>query len=344
MNAKDFFNMDMETVLQWLLLGWRWWVNELMEMLPPEWRERLSRRVQAVAEVRDGHIAYRSEDGTPLAAKPRGRIAFLVPRANVLTREVDLPLLPMSDVKRMVALDIDRLTPFQADQVYFDAEIVSRDADAGRQLVAIGVLPRDAAAQLLAYAAASDLHPSAMGIAGESGGQFDFIAAMREASGGDAAQKRAIYWWAGAGALIVLNLFLLTYRDSNNLDQLRQAVEAQQGPVSVALRTRDKVDRETARRAALMDEKKRASPMPVLNAVTAAMPLDAWVKRFEWNGRTVHVQGQRKTSTDILARLEASPVLRNAHSLALATRADPSNPNFDLAAEREIGREVGKAP
>jgi general secretion pathway protein L len=340
MNAKDFFNMDMETALHWLLLAWRWWVNELLEMLPPQWRERLSRKSHAVAEVRDGAIVYRSgEDGAPLAAKPRGRVTFLVPRANVLTREIDLPVLPMSDVKRMVALDIDRLTPFQADQVYFDAEIVSRDTETGRQLVAIGVLPRDAAGQLLDYAAASDLHPAAMGIADESGApRFDFIAAMRESSGGDAAQKRAVYWWAGVGVLVVLNLFLLTYRDSNSLDQLRQAVEAQQGPVSVALRTRDKVDRETARRAALMDDKKRSSPMPVLNAVTAAMPMDAWVHRFEWNGRTVHVIGQRKTSTDILARLEASPVLRNAHSLAMATRADPSNPNFDLAAEREMGK------
>jgi hypothetical protein len=63
------------------------------------------------------------------------------------------------------------------------------------------------------------------------------------------------------------------------------------------------------------------------------------VKRFEWNGRTVHVTGTRKTSPDIIARLEASPVLRNARSLSNDTHtADAAaSQQFDLTADRERG-------
>jgi Tfp pilus assembly protein PilN len=76
----------------------------------------------------------------------------------------------------------------------------------------------------------------------------------------------------------------------------------------------------------------------VLDAVTKAVPQDAWVNRFEWNGRTVHIRGQRKTSNDILARLEASPVLRNARSLAAEVRNDPNaNQQFDMQADRQFG-------
>ena len=113
MNAKDLMNMDMETAIQWLLHGWHWWIDELMSMLPPEWRERLVRRSHVIAEInKSGSLVYRDEESNqPFAAKPRGPIKFLVPANHVLTREIELPLLPMSDVKRMIALDIDRRTP-----------------------------------------------------------------------------------------------------------------------------------------------------------------------------------------------------------------------------------------
>jgi Tfp pilus assembly PilM family ATPase len=58
--------------------------------------------------------------------------------SRVFTRELDLPLLPPNDMRRLVALDIDRLTPFPAEAVYFDLEIIQRDADRGKQRVLAG--------------------------------------------------------------------------------------------------------------------------------------------------------------------------------------------------------------
>jgi len=343
MNAKELLNMDMEQAVQLLLRAWRWWIDELMAMLPPEWRERVTRRSQNIAELRGNALVYRDEqNGQVLQARPRGAIKALMPADQVLIREMELPLLPMSDVKRMLALDIDRLTPFQPEQVFFDAAVVARDQEAGRQRITLGVALRASVESFLENLRAHSLEPAAIGVAsrrGFSGQDFDFLAAMHEANGGDAAQRRSLYWWIGAAALLVVNLALLTYRDSNSLDQLRQTVETQQGPVGVALRTRERVDREAARRAALLQSKSQSAPLPVLDAVTQAMPQDAWVRRFEWNGRSVHVTGSRKTSTDIIARLEASPVLRNAHSLTTTTRNDPAaiTQQFDLTADRETG-------
>jgi len=341
MNAKELLNMDMEQAVQLLLRGWRWWINELLAMLPPEWRERVTRRSHNVAEFRGGALVYRDEEsGQFLQTKPRGAIKALMPSDQVLVREMDLPLLPMSDVKRMIALDLDRLTPFQPEQVVFDAEIVARNPDSGRQQVALGVVLRAAVTDFVDRLHANNLQPAAVGVASRGGEHdFDFLSAMREANGGDAAQRRSLYWWIGAAVLLIVNLAFLTYRDSSNLDQLRQTVETQQGPVGVALRTREKVDREAARRAVLLKSKAESAPLPVLDAVTQAMPQDAWVRRFEWNGRSVHITGSRKTSTDIIARLEASPVLRNAHSLNTTTRNDPTavTQPFDLTADREMG-------
>ncbi len=209
----------------------------------------------------------------------------------------------MSDVKRMIALDLDRLTPFQADQIYFDADIVSRDAENGRQQVAVGVLRRDAAAEIL-----SDVlrpGPDACGAGREAARRrvdAEIRFPRRDARGRrrGPAQRRSSIGGVGVAALLILNFVILTWRDSSSLDQLRQAVESQ------AARWRSRCARATAstmrpaRRAQLLDAKEKLSPLPVLDAVTAVMPQDAWVRRFEWNGRSVHIIGARKTSQDIL--------------------------------------------
>jgi general secretion pathway protein L len=340
-NFKDLLNTDHEAIIQWLMHGFRWWVDELMTMVPPHWRDRFLRRTSTVAELHDNGIVYRQEEtGEQLPAKPRGPVKLLMPAGQVLTRQVDLPILPASDLKRVVTLDLDRLTPFRSENVLFDTEIVGRDDENGRQQVVIGVLPRNVAAKAMERARASDLEPAAIGV--QNLGQksnLNFLPAFREAEGGSAARRRAVYWWAAAGVLMVFNLFMLNYRDASQTSQLREAVESQQAPVTVAMRLRDKVQKEAARRGDLLKQIKQNSPLQVLDAVSQALPDGTWVEHFEWNGKTVHIRGFRKDTPNLLAKLEASPLLRNAHSLSSDPRAAMNATGaFDLAADREMER------
>jgi general secretion pathway protein L len=336
-NLKDILNADHEALLQWAVNGWRWWIGELMELVPPTWRERFLQRNATVAELSDQHITYRDEKTSAvLAEKPRGAIKVLLPSDQVLTRDLDLPVLPLSDMKRMLALDLDRLTPFRADQVLFDADIVSRDPDAGRQQVVLGVITRGGAVAALERARAFGIEPAGLGVIGNGHrSNLDFLPALRDITGGNAARKRAVYWWAAAALLLALNLFYLSWRDSNEVDQLRSAVEAQQAPVNVAMHLRDKVEKEAAHRVDLIRQQAKASPLKVLDAVTKTLPEGAWAEHFEWNGKTVQIRGFEKDAPNLLARLEASPLLHNARSLTPNPGAvHQTSASFDLAADR----------
>ncbi|MBV9570123.1 MAG: PilN domain-containing protein [Alphaproteobacteria bacterium] len=339
MNFKDLLHTDHEAILQWLLHAFRWWVDELMGMVPPQWRDRFLRRSSIVAEITEKGIVYRDEDtGEILPAKPRRSIKVLLPSDQVLTRQIDLPILPASDVKRMVALDLDRLTPFRADQVLFDTEVVSRDEEKGRQKLLLGVLPRSVIGKVIEFARTHDIEPAGVAVVSPVSGRaaLDFLPALRHAEGGDAARRRAVYWWAAAGVLLAFNVIMLTYRDINATNQLREAVESQQAPVTVAMRLRNQVQKEGARRSALLKQQGQDAPLPMIEAVTNAMPEGTWVERFEWNGRTVHIRGIRNNTPNLLARLESSPLLRNAHSLTTDPHAAmAASGSFDLAAERE---------
>lgn len=339
MNFKDLLSTDHEAIIQWLMQAFRWWVDELSTMVPPEWRDRFLKRNSILAEFGDREIVYRKGDtGELLAERPRGSVKVVLPEHAVLTRQLELPALPMSDLKRMLALDLDRLTPFKADQVLFDAEIVGRDEEKGRQEILLGVLPRNSAEGILERARANALEPASISVSPGKGlsPKLDFLPAIREAAGGTAARRRAAYLWVAAGVLLVFNLFMLSYRDANATDQLREAVESQQSPVTVAMRLRDKVQKEAAQRATLLKQKKQNSPLPILEAVTNALPNGVWVSRFEWNGKTVHIRGVQKDTPDLLAKLEASPLLRNARSLTTDPHAaEASSGAFDLALDRQ---------
>ena len=342
MNFKDLLNTDHEAIFQWLLHAFRWWVDELMGMVPPQWRDRLMRRTFAVAQLTDNGIIYtKADSGERLTERPRGRVKLALPADQVLIRHVDLPILPTSDLKRMIALDIDRLTPFRSEQVLFDTEVAARDDANGRQKLLLGVVPRSAAARQMERARAYALEPVAVGVTGGpgEGGGLDFLPSLRSVEGGAGARRRALYAWIAVGVLAAFNLFMLNYRDASATAQLRDAVDSQQGPVTVAMRLRDKVQKEAARRANLLKQMKQNAPLPVLEAVTQALPDGSWVERFEWDGKSVHIRGVRKDAPNLLASLEASPLLRNARSLTSDPRAAmAATGNFELVAEREAER------
>ena len=341
---KDIINADLPTVAQWLRQGFAWWTDELSRALPDSWRKRLSPRPDVLALVGERKISFRGKSGTPLDPSSltnaeRRNVKFIVPEEQALIRVVEFPLLPMSDVRRMLSLDLDRLTPFSADQVYFDAELIRRDAEKGRQQILLGVLPKAAASDILARAASMGIVPSALAVADGTDIRFDFLPAIRGSRGGWSAGARLPYWWAAVGVMMMLNVGLISYRDSAGLDSLQQIVDSQSGPVEVALRLRGKVEAEEARRASLIQHMRRNSPLRMLEAVTKALPANAWTQTFEWNGQSVHLVGYSNGPADMLRALESSPMLHNARHMSrdtLPVKQTGMQP-FDVAADAGKG-------
>jgi general secretion pathway protein L len=331
MKANDIFNADMATMGRWARDGLNWWLGELSELLPQTWRRPFLRQAPPVVELgRDG-LHPRGQDGET-APLPRCAAIVLPPDA-VLTRDIELPILPAVDLRRMVGLDIDRLAPLRADTVVFDLDMGERDAEKGRLRATLGVLPRATVDNAVARARAQGVEPVSLGIDGGETLRFDFLRASGAASTG-----RSGMWWTGAGVLAALNILFLIYRDDASLDSLREAVESQQATVAVAERLRRKVDEEALHRTALM-ERARHTPLAALAAVTWALPDSAWVQRFEWNPSGVHIAGFQSGSFNTLRALEASPRLRHTRALtATAAAGQPRIQGFDIAADLEAER------
>ncbi|HEY5046413.1 MAG TPA: PilN domain-containing protein [Rhizomicrobium sp.] len=323
MNIKDVLSADLPTAVQWAKRGLSWWIDELSHVLPLSWRRHFSAQPAIVAEFDDRTVSLRGKGGrsldpAALSSHERDHVRIVVPLKRVLTRILEYPLLPMNDIRRIVALEIDKLTPFRPEAVYFDTELIRRDAEKGRQQILLGVLPKNAASEFLSRAESLGVVPIAFGASGGVGSNvhFDFLPALRTRGGTLGARARVPYWWVAVAALMALNVALLSYRDSADVDSLQQIVDSQAGPVEVAMRLRSKVEAEAERRTTLVEHLRKSSPLHVIEAVTKALPPNAWTQTFEWNGQTIHLVGYSNGPAAMLRALESSPALHNARTMS----------------------------
>jgi general secretion pathway protein L len=168
MTLQELLNADVSSIGQWARQGFAWWIDELSTLLPVNWRNWFSARTRRLVEPLAAGGWRQWQNGKLLAPAQaaraaKGGVGLILPADAVLLRRLEFPRVPLSDVRRMVALDIDRLSPLAGDLVYHDVEIVERDAGDGKQTVLLGVTPRETAARYLEEARAAGFEPVAMG-------------------------------------------------------------------------------------------------------------------------------------------------------------------------------------
>ena len=166
--------------------GFRWWIGELAGLLPRAWREGLSTQPRFFVEPlpegnwrvwRNGRAISEGESTIPAGTK----VGLTLPPGSVLVREIATPRISLADVRRMIGLDIERLSPLPADQIVFDCEIADREAEDGGQRVSLGIVPRDVAGDAVAKARSIGLRPvrvSARTAADPESRRFDFLSAI----------------------------------------------------------------------------------------------------------------------------------------------------------------------
>ncbi|MBS7457775.1 PilN domain-containing protein [Coralloluteibacterium stylophorae] len=149
-----------------------WWRGELEALLPARLRTLL-RRGRGRVWIRPlGDAVEVCIDGGPGArdciAVPAGEFAaaadpleaalaqgarsrwLALPAARVLRRRMTLPLAAAERLHDVLRFELDRQTPFRAEQVVFDHRLLRRDAEARQIEVELVVLPQDALEAALA--------------------------------------------------------------------------------------------------------------------------------------------------------------------------------------------------
>ncbi len=334
----------------------RWWRSELTGMLPRAWRRRFERRHDTLllspshGEVRIsrrdngrleelGRIDMTLPDATERMAATLGalkvestRVEVAVPPEKLLVKQVQLPLAAEENLRQVLGFEMQRQTPFRAEQVYFNYRVVARRAQRQQLAVQLSVVPRTVVEEVLNPIAAWDLVP--------------------EQGDGKTEQDQRVFVFVPAGAgqratsglyrgLLVVNLALLVaviaipmLQQQRYLDQSRARLAEIRAAATTASNLQQRIDQHQARSRYLFEQKVRQpASVKLLEELSARLPDDTWLFRAEVRDGKVLLQGTSTRASALIAELEASRFLEDVRFASPVTQDGASGrERFHLSA------------
>jgi general secretion pathway protein L len=351
-------------VLRELRGYWSWWTQELQGMLPQPLRRYVLARRQRVYLDLNGPIlavSYGNGDsrrslGTyPLTASgPRStatpeahtlidRAAELVlslPPEKVLIRSLTLPLAAEENLHEVLGFEMDRNTPFSADQVYYDHVVTARDPKRHTIKLNLVVTPRAVLDELLAQLGEIGFRPQRVTTRGRAGGEI-LAVNLHPGSAQDDHPKTPYYLnLLLGGLLIALFAGVATLPIVHKKQKLRsmeaELAEAVQ-QAAAARRLGEDVARLTADANFLL-EKKQSTPMALelIAELTRILPNDTWLTHLDITPSEINIRGETASAAALIPLIETSPALADARFRSPVTRMPQGDAErFHISARAE---------
>ena len=329
----------------------RWWGGELAALVPVRWRalfaggERwyvIERGTEGWRLRRAGESVVLAEvadiDGTEhraaVLARALGeadptdrRVALVLPAARVLRRRLVLPIAARDNLRQVVGYDLDRQTPFRAEDIHYGVRELGEGGPEGRFVAELAATPRAMLDPLLDELASLGVAPDRVDVGqGHALAGVDLLPPARAPRRVD--RRRRLN--AALVAAIVLLVFAVMAAWLHNrnaaLETMRADVEAMQGDAQRVKALRQRLT-ESAGASGFLAQKKTgtAAVLPVLEELTRRLPDDTWLERFTLNASgQLGFQGQSPQAARLIDALKGARTIGDP-SFQGTIQADPTS-------------------
>lgn len=326
-------------------LFFEWWGRQLWECLPASWRRRPAHEsgdavLLTLAETRPGQRTAldasrrRGRRNVPLGrfvlddaglamlrtaigAARRGVIRLLLPPRLLLEQQVTLPLAAERGLETALRWEMDRLTPFPADAVFWGWHIEQRDRTHGRLTLRLRLVPKAAVASMLDALEAAGLAPTMLAAASDPAITVP-LHGPRPAQRGARALSVAGGLFAVAVAAAVAAPFVQQELAARKLDEEITALRPQ-ADLAEALRRR-LTEREAATDVVAAEAARVGDALQTLEAVTEVLPDDTSLTELTLRDRALTITGQSAAAARLIPAIAADPAFRNPVFAAPVTR------------------------
>lgn len=337
--------------------AWLWWTGELLQAIPivvrnriaparPEFAIDLTRTKAVISTMRDGHLTEcdeidfgtSSEDdfarvATLFRSGPAPRVRLNLSNEMILRRELVLPRSAESRLRQIVGLDLDRQTPFTANNAAFDVVVRDRDKGAGRIRVELAVVKHETIELALSTCRQLSVYPESIGV-GNSTQQiagFNFLSALP-------GEKIMRSWRRSRHlpALVICLLFLLNIglafgRLNTRLEHLSAELTSARNAAQATVKLRSQLARSQSQARLLSEARGQANPLDILQELTHIFPDEVWLFQLETHDTSVQIAGLAPSAANLIERLDKSDRFTNPKFTASVTRSDkPGQDRFEI--------------
>jgi general secretion pathway protein L len=268
-------------------------------------------------------------------ARPRRKVVLRLPADMLLERSVALPLATEREPERVLRYEMDRLTPFTAEEVFWSWSIERRDRQRGRLHLRFSLVPKAGLAPVVAGLQQAGLPPDVLELR-LPGGDRRLIAVAQPHSRSQRWRRRALVTASAlCGTLAAAAIVLPFAQQSLARQVVEDRIEVLQPKVAEAEALRAKLSRDRAGSDVLtQDQARLGDALQAIAELTQVLPDDTYLTELTLQERKLVLTGQSLAAAKLIAALSADPLIRNPAFAASVTRAEGSNADlFSIRAE-----------
>jgi general secretion pathway protein L len=354
----------------------RWWRDELVDMLPAPIKTWLQREPDRIVISREGNEAFAvyasgtdrnapafrlsgDEDGVNASAELARLkanieekdvpVVLMLEPTDILARRLNFPLAVEANLRQVLNFEMDRQTPFKADQVYFDFQIAARDEQ--QRLLHVD----------LVLALRSHVDPIVAALRKRIDQPLDQIDALRAGTARwgvnllpmSVRPPRNHFWLKvnlGLAALAFVLFWIVMAqaeaRKTRAVEEFNTRIEAVREDARAAAALKQELA--DARDASSFLARKRLETpafLEILEDVTRLLPDDVWLERMMLAQDELQLQGQAKESSKLINVLTKSKLLSNPQMRG-PVQVDPrtNKERFSIAATQKKRTATAAAP
>ncbi|MGH8659536.1 MAG: PilN domain-containing protein [Gammaproteobacteria bacterium] len=343
----------------------RWWLDGLRDVVPEKIQKRFERErdtiyvgfsqgeaviTQASPGQQTPINTFRFALGERASAEQKAalawlsrhreagaRILILLPASECIRKSITLPLAAEENLREVIGFEMDRLTPFHLEEIYFDYRILERDPDGQRLRLELFLSPRapvDAVTQRLnswgfkaqAVAFADPAEPSRV---------THELTLLADGDTRSAANRELWVQAALIGLLLFVAFFLPLYLNGEKLTALQEQIAQVRKQAGAATRLRQQLE-QLRSGAQYVVGKRKDLPLRIatLDQLARLMPDDAWLNRLQVDGNQITIQGEADRATTLIEKLESSQDFAGARFTSpIRQNIRTSKEQYNLSAE-----------
>jgi general secretion pathway protein L len=334
---------------------WQWWKTELYGLLPANLKLLVDANNQCLlvlAEEDQFLLRYKSADkvqhigriqsSADDATKPdipdniRQTTLVLAP-GKVLSLEISLPLATEENLREVLSFEMDKNTPFTADQVYYQHFVTSRSPSDKTLSLQLFVTPRDIVDKSLLRLAKMGVHPdfvSPHGTDNANGHRINLLPALKNRTHRFTQQHLSQFLGVLALLLSIVVLALPVVQKSRAISSLEDDIAEAMTAASAGNQLRQEVEKLVVGSKYLIEKKQtETTMMHLLDEMSRVIPDNTWVNRIDIKDGEIQLQGQTASAAGLIALIEESPTFLSAQFRSPITQVARTNQErFHLSA------------
>jgi general secretion pathway protein L len=253
---------------------------------------------------------------------PGRKIVLRLPSARLLEHRLILPLAAEPEIAQVLRYEIDRVTPFAVEEVFWNWAIEGRDRARARLLVRLSLIPRAEVAGLVEILAQAGLTLGAI----ESASAEGDLRHLPVAAVLDSRQRiaRSLLRVAGATCVVlaILVIALPFIQQQSRIIKTARRIAELQPRVFEAEALRQRIGDQTAGAGVMAAEEARVgNVLGAVAAITDILPDNTFLTALGLSQRIISLTGQSGDAAGLIAALSGNPIIRNPSFSAPVTAA-----------------------